>query len=205
MALSVNKPQSWAARAESQSVSRNSRNSAVLRPCARCCCVFLNFEQGCDHDWLKDSCTSFCSCLTTCRNRRSSIEPLLLQDAPAGSPLKLFTQHNADSRRFSRSCLLRSLVQSLCSKVMLVTLVFTHTRTMLRRLGALYVCGQWLRPAATFPLWWGDVFSLSNRSGKNVKPFLLQSVIKNHNTCFHFFGQFRILWRLFFIWHHEMG
>lgn len=47
-------------------------------------------------------------------------------------------------------------------------LCFWHaTCTMLRR-SHFSARGKWSRPAPTFPLWWGDAFLLSNRSGKNT-------------------------------------
>lgn len=77
-------------------------------------------------------------------------------------------------------------------KVMPLTPLGTHTRTMLNRADAFCECGKWSQPAASFPLCWGDVFSLSNRSGKNTLVWLFHGLkhqpsdFRNGNARVHF-------------------
>lgn len=63
-----------------------------------------------------------------------------------------------------------ALLQStgLWLKVMVRAPAAAHTCTMVRRSEASYLCGKWVHWAETCARWWGDVFSLSNHSGKSA-------------------------------------
>ncbi len=108
-----------------------------------------------------------------CRIGRRTIAP-----SAAGIPAEVIRTQRSAARAGK---LRRASVEPRDSglKVMVLTPAVTQSRAMLRRAGAIYVCGKWSRPARTFSLWWGDVFSLSNRSGKNT--FALFTAVQSDN------------------------
>lgn len=110
----------------------------------------LSVSSSPDSDWSTRRC---------CRTHRRRF-PLKLSTAQRG-------QWSSQGGNFGRF-IAPVKPQHPALKLMLLTPVLTQTCTMLRRPGDFSVCGKWSQPAQTFPLWWGDVFLLSNRSGKNM-------------------------------------
>lgn len=180
MALSLNEPQ-WKRRESQFQGIQGTRQSCVA--------ALHDFEQRYNKSVRLKENLLF---LFIAEPEGGSSTEQLLQDAPAGFPLKLLTRSTSrtavclevETLSFFCSHHTPSEAAGLCSKVMLLTLGVTPTCTMLRRPGALYVCGKWLQPAPSFSLWWGDVFSLSNRSGK--KPFLSLHQFDWFHACLFF-------------------
>lgn len=188
MALSLNEPQ-WKRRESQFQGIQGTRQSCVA--------ALHDFEQRYNKSVRLKENLLF---LFIAEPEGGSSTEQLLQDAPAGFPLKLLTRSTSRTAVclevetlsfFFCSHHTPSEAAGLCSKVMLLTLGVTPTCTMLRRPGALYVCGKWLQPAPSFSLWWGDVFSLSNRSGKRT--WNLFSVYISSTDFMHVYFLFYIL------------